>query len=644
MQPLLLNVPLVAETESFFPLLLVVALAFAVPIIISQIHRWLALPVVVGEILLGIVLGQIYPELAEDPILRILAEIGFGVLFFLAGTEIDFKSLRLPRFGEQPENGWLTLLKAPLILGSILFLLTLGLSAVAAYGMSHLNILRDSSWPFLVLIMAPSSLGLIVTVLKERGYTNSAVGQMILVAATVADFGTLLILTIAVAIIDLGGLEPQVFLVGLVFVGFIVAYLAFNRIYQQESVQRIFSAINSPTSQVKLRFAFSLFLLFVVLAETLGAEIVLGTFLAGVLVSLLATPRDRDVVHQVESVGFGFFIPIFFIMVGVRFDVDALLADPTALLLVPILIVVAILVKLLPALLFRLIMDWRAAIGSGLLLTARLSLIVAVAAIGTELESISSAVNADIILLAMVMAAVGPLAFNRIMPVLREEAPPPILVAGAGELGLEVAEQLRAHYETVLVVDPDPRRVQAARDLGFEAVEAFADRSNAALGDILYRVNRMVTTFADTDVNYQVCRVAKEDYGVEHVVAQVNNTGELERFQRLGVTAVNPVVDFSALMVMLTRNPAAYGLMTRQDDDKEIQEFVVRNPHVIDRRIRDLDLPAGTLLLALQRGGELMVPTADTRLRRDDHVTLVGKVDVMAHAYAIFSSIIPETA
>ena len=100
MEKLLALAPVAEEGQSFVPLLIVIGLAFIVPFIVARINRWVAIPVVVGEILLGIVLGQVFPELIEDRILIIMAEFGFGILFFLAGTEIDFSNLRGARLGK----------------------------------------------------------------------------------------------------------------------------------------------------------------------------------------------------------------------------------------------------------------------------------------------------------------------------------------------------------------------------------------------------------------------------------------------------------------------------------------------------------------------------------------------------------------
>ena len=114
-------------------------------------------------------------------------------------------------------------------------------------------------------------------------------------------------------------------------------------------------------------------LVFVVLSEFLGAEVILGAFLAGAIVALLKTPADADLTHKLEAIGLGFFIPIFFIMVGVEFNLVALLSSSQALLLVPVLLLVAVAVKFFPAITFRLNFPWRESFAAGTLLVARLS-------------------------------------------------------------------------------------------------------------------------------------------------------------------------------------------------------------------------------------------------------------------------------
>jgi Kef-type K+ transport system membrane component KefB len=133
-------------------------------------------------------------------------------------------------------------------------------------------------------------------------------------------------------------------------------------------------------------------------------------------VSLLRTPEDRELSSQLEAIGFGFFIPIFFIMVGVDFNLPALLSSTAALLSVPLLLIAAITVKVIPALVFRLNHSWREALAAGILMCPRLSLIIAAAAIGAKLGIIDESVNAGIVLVAIVTVTAAPLAFLRVSP------------------------------------------------------------------------------------------------------------------------------------------------------------------------------------------------------------------------------------
>jgi Kef-type K+ transport system membrane component KefB len=176
-----------------------------------------------------------------------------------------------------------------------------------------------------------------------------------------------------------------------------------------------------------VRAAFSTLLIFVVLAETLGIEIIVGTFLAGAIVSLLRTPHDRELSGQLEAIGFGFFIPIFFIMVGVDFNLPALLSSTAALLSAPLLLVAAIAVKIIPAFVFRLNHTWREALAAGILLCPRLSLIIAAAAIGETLGIIDESVNAGIVLVAIVTVTASPLAFLKVFPAARAKAAPSLV-------------------------------------------------------------------------------------------------------------------------------------------------------------------------------------------------------------------------
>jgi Kef-type K+ transport system membrane component KefB len=148
----------------------------------------------------------------------------------------------------------------------------------------------------------------------------------------------------------------------------------------------------------------------------LNSEMILGAFMAGIVVSLLSETEDSKLEKDLSEFGFSFFIPIFFILVGVGFDIGELTSSEEALWLVPILLVGAIIVKFIPVLTFRLTYSWKETFAAGSLLSARLSLIIAASLIALELEIITAAVNSAIILVAIITVTIAPLLFTYLMP------------------------------------------------------------------------------------------------------------------------------------------------------------------------------------------------------------------------------------
>jgi Kef-type K+ transport system membrane component KefB len=153
---------------------------------------------------------------------------------------------------------------------------------------------------------------------------------------------------------------------------------------------------------------------FVVLSQWVGAEIILGAFLAGAAISLISHQESRTLESKLSAIGFGFLIPIFFIHTGASFDLEKITDTPRGLMLVPILIVSAYAVKMLPALLYARVYDLRAALAAGVLLSSRLSLIIAAAAIGVRVGAVSEAVATAVILVAVFTCTLSPTLFGKL--------------------------------------------------------------------------------------------------------------------------------------------------------------------------------------------------------------------------------------
>jgi Trk K+ transport system NAD-binding subunit len=281
-------------------------------------------------------------------------------------------------------------------------------------------------------------------------------------------------------------------------------------------------------------------------------------------------------------------------------------------------------VKIIPTLVCKLNFGWRETLGAGFLLSARLSLIIAASAIGLRLGVISEAINADIILVAILTVMVAPLIFLRIIPAEGKEEPRPVIVVGAGLLGVQVAEQIAGHGEAVVLMDPDLERIQRARERGFAAIGGHAGEYDPAAEPYLNRAKSLVCIHADIERNFRVCQRARTTFGIEHVVTRLTDPSAIPRFEQLGVTTMNAAMDQAVLLGLLTRNPTVYELLTRTDDDKEVCEVAVYNPLFLDKPLRQVEFPGDLLILAVRRQGELVVPHGDTRLNTGDQITLVG--------------------
>ncbi len=434
------------ETHSFLPLLIVIFLAFLVPIALSRLRK-LRLPIVVGEIIAGIIIGGSgFGWVSQhEVILDLLAELGFVFLMFLSGMEIDFSSLGLFTNKEKSEGQP----ASPIHLAAISFVITLALSILIGFAFTQAG-LASSPW-MIALILSTTSLGVVVPVLKEQGLSSGRYGQTLLIAALIADFVTMLLITVVVAALS-QGLTLDILLIGLLFVAFFLMYyfggMFFNRI---KGVRRVIDDLSSATSQIKVRAAFTMMLIFVALAEMLGTEIILGAFLAGAIVSLLKRPEDSELVHQLDAIGYGFFIPIFFIMVGVDFNLASLISSSSALLVVPFLLISAAAVELLPALVFKTSFTWKQTLAAGTLLSSRLSLIIAASAIGMRIGVISEPFNAAIILVAILTVVIAPPLFVKMVPRGDTKEDPAIVVMGAGPLGFQVGQHIQAHGDPVIL-------------------------------------------------------------------------------------------------------------------------------------------------------------------------------------------------
>lgn len=617
----------------FLSLLLITALAAFVPLLASRLRR-LRLPIVVGEIMAGMIVGQSGFNLIEpSPALEFLTIFGFTYLMFISGLEVDFEVITASSSNNGAKNRRLS---NPITLGVLLFGITVVIAFLAAEGLLAYGLIRE---PFIIaLILSTTSLGIVVPVLKERGLLSSAYGQTLLMSALVADFGTLVLITVDVIIIS-RGLTPEVLLILLLLAAFAVAVQIGKLVVSIPGLPRVIEELSHATAQIRVRGAVALMVAFIVLSEWLGTELILGAFLAGAVISLLSRREGSDLHHKMDAIGFGFFIPIFFIMVGVQFDLPALLSSSRAMLLVPLLLTIAYAIKFVAALLFRTQFSWRETFAAGGLLSARLSLIIAAAAIALDLGIIDEAIDAAIILVAIVSCTISPLIFNRILPPREIKTRRGIIIVGLGEMPIHLAERFLQSGERVAVVgiDRGRRRPKRRQDLPLiEGDPTSPDMLAEAGADSAASLIAM-STYDQT--NLRVCQLARETFGIPNLIAQANDLDIADKMTEQGVRVVQPQLATALALEGALRFPAAFDILANHSDGIEIREVELSNPRFHRRRLRQVRLPGNALVLGIRRNGEVVVPHGNTQLRQGDLLMLVGTQSFLERAIQQLDSV-----
>lgn len=616
------------ETNILFALLLITALATMIPILAKRLDRF-GVPIVVYEIIAGMVIGGSGFNLIEpSSILTFLAEFGFAYLMFLSGLELDLRLLNPNRPTKNRERRWTQALP----LGTLIFLGTLLLAFAAATLFAPPA--ANSNPMLLGLILSTTSLGVVVPVLKERELTGKRFGQYILVASSIADFATLLLLTTVIAILR-RGLTLDLLLIPTLLLIFIMVARFSLRASQGSRLQRALDNLSSATSQIRVRAAFALMVAWVVLAEAFGVEIILGAFLAGAIAGLLAGHEDQDSRIKLDAIGYGFFIPIFFIMVGARFNLQVVLESTQGLLLLVWLVVVAFIVKIIPALLLKLHFNWRQTLGGGMLLSSRLSLIIAASAIALSMGLISEIVNSDIILLAIITVTVAPFLFNRIYPRSEEQVRSGIIIIGQDQLAEYIIQRMRHSGETIFAICPDQSRLKAFKELGVNIIDGCEGYEKALQEAGADQARVLLDLTADSKETLQVCQLGKEKYDIPLVVSRIGDVELIPYLQEIGIKVVQPELATAMALEGAINYPTAFDVLVHQTEDIEVTEIEVSNTRYTGTRLGEIRLPGDVLILSVGRDNTVMVPHGDTVLRLHDRLGLIGSPSCIDEATAM---------
>ena len=596
----------------FFSLVIVVVAAFFTPILVNRLNISF-LPVVVAEILMGVIIGNSFLNLVEkDSMLNILSTLGFIFLMFLSGLEIDFSAFKKDTRNRQGQSQEDKNVPSHLNMALTVFIFIMIISIVLAYAFKWLGLVDDVL--LMIIIISTISLGFVVPTLKEMNIMRTTIGQFILLVAVLADLFTMVLLTVYGALNGQGG--GSIWLSAILVVFTAIFYIIGILFKHMSFLQKLMSG----TTQIGIRAIFALIILLVALAEGVGAEYILGAFLAGVVVSLLKP--DEELVQKLDSFGYGFFIPIFFIMVGVDLDIPSLIKEPALLIIIPVLIGAFLISKLLPVLFIRRWFDTKTTIASAFLLTSTLSLVIAAAKIAEQLKTISSETSGILILSAVITCVFVPVVFKKLFPI-PDEVNRRIEVAliGKNQLTIPIAQNLTSQLYNVSLYfrkDLSDHR-HLADSITVLEINDYDEAILTRLG--LFDNDIVVCATNDDDINRRVAMMA-EEHGVNRVICRLETMTDDVGMKNSGIEIFSNFLSNKIFLKGLIETPNMLNLLSNVETS--LYEIEMLNHKYENLELRNFPFGGDVIFVRIIRNNESIVPHGDTQLRYKDRLIVTG--------------------
>jgi Kef-type K+ transport system membrane component KefB len=347
-------------------LLLVLTIGTLAPFVVEFIPR-VKLPAIVLEIVLGVVVGpQVLGWARPGPFLEVLSRFGMVSLFFLAGLEINFNAIR----------------GRPLALAGTGWLVSAGLALVLGWLLAKTGLILDNL--VVAVALTTTALGTLMPILRDAGVLNSKFGAFAVAMGAAGEFGPIMLISIVLTAGEpMSHIVSTVMLLVLFAALAVIAYVASRR--RPEFLGTLFWQKLHTSAQLPVRISVLLLAALVLLTRQFGLDSVLGALAAGMIVGALWWGHTGALVrHKLEGIGYGFFVPIFFVSSGLKFDLHALTGSADTLWRLPLFLLLFLVVRGAPVLLCRRDLPRADLFPLALLAATELPLVVAVTEIAVE--------------------------------------------------------------------------------------------------------------------------------------------------------------------------------------------------------------------------------------------------------------------
>ena len=594
-------------------MLIIMLAALIIPIAMAR-FKVSSVPTAVAEIVAGIFLGKsAFNIVQETSSLTLLSSLGVIILMFLSGMEINFDLFKKAP-GQKKRDP-----KSPVSIAVLSFTAVIITAFILGVILYFMGLFSDIL--LATILFSTIALGVVIATLKEKEILGRPMGQTILLTAVLGEVIPMLALTFYASIY--GHNAGRLWLIVLLFLAAIILLRRFRQPYVW------FNNVSKATTQLDIRLAFFLIFTLVTVAESVGAENILGAFLAGMVMKLLEPSEATQ--EKLTSIGYGFFIPIFFIMTGVRLDLKSLFANKTALALIPILVACFIIAKLPTTLIYRRRFNARNSFAGGFLTVTTITLVLPSLQVAKNLHAITSTQSDAFILAAVIVCVLAPIVFNSTYKLNKEDlVKERVVIVGANTLTVPVAQQLSHNWYVVrmLTDNQDNYKTFNSEVNDLKYIEEIDEQALDA--GKYFDTDVMVLGFRNDNKNYQMAVLAKK-HGVKRVIASVQNpkvsTDHIDELNRLGVEIFNSFVVQNSVLRSLIESPSVFEMLMSAHSG--LFEVTIHNQRYVGIELRSLPFIDQITVSRIYRKHKPISPSGDTVLEYGDHILYTGPYEIV---------------
>ena len=594
-------------------MLIIMLAALIIPIAMAR-FKVSSVPTAVAEIVAGILLGKsAFNIVQETSSLTLLSSLGVIILMFLSGMEINFDLFKKAP-GQKKRDA-----KSPVSIAVLSFTAVIITAFILGVILYFMGLFSDIL--LATILFSTIALGVVIATLKEKEILGRPMGQTILLTAVLGEVIPMLALTFYASIY--GHNAGRLWLIVLLFLAAIILLRRFRQPYVW------FNNVSKATTQLDIRLAFFLIFTLVTVAESVGAENILGAFLAGMVMKLLEPSEATQ--EKLTSICYGFFIPIFFIMTGVRLDLKSLFANKTALALIPILVACFIIAKLPTTLIYRRRFNARNSFAGGFLTVTTITLVLPSLQVAKNLHAITSTQSDAFILAAVIVCVLAPIVFNSTYKLNKEDlVKERVVIVGANTLTVPVAQQLSHNWYVVrmLTDNQDNYKTFNSEVNDLKYIEEIDEQALDA--GKYFDTDVMVLGFRNDNKNYQMAVLAKK-HGVKRVIASVQNpkvsTDHIDELNRLGVEIFNSFVVQNSVLRSLIESPSVFEMLMSAHSG--LFEVTIHNQRYVGIELRSLPFIDQITVSRIYRKHKPISPSGDTVLEYGDHILYTGPYEIV---------------